>query len=290
MFGIIAAVPTPFDQNNKPNLDLFLSHCSWALENGCNGLNILGSTGEANSIDLKTRKLIMKHASENLDVSKLMVGTGTPSLRETIQLTEFADSLGYNISLILPPYYYKPVSEGGLISWFETIARNLKGKNIKIFFYNFPQMTGFHIPIAVIKHLISHWPEKFLGIKDSSGDLTYCKEIATLGKGFKVFPSSESFLGEAQKSNFAGCISATANQTSAICAEIWKTRQETNYILVEKIKKIRNMISKESLIPSIKYLVGKRTEKKDWERLMPPLIALPEKRKEELDIFFHTQI
>ena len=100
--GIFAAVPTPVNLTRAPLLDLFISHCKWVLKNGCHGINILGSTGEANSFDIKTRKNIMGVASKELDINRLMVGTGTPSLLETVELTKFADSLGYKVALVLP--------------------------------------------------------------------------------------------------------------------------------------------------------------------------------------------
>ena len=102
MQGVIAAAPTPIDQNLNPIKELFLEHSKWALANGCDGLNILGSTGEANSFDLKTRQRVMLHAIEDLPKNRLMVGTAAPSLQETIYLTEYADELGYEIALVYP--------------------------------------------------------------------------------------------------------------------------------------------------------------------------------------------
>jgi 4-hydroxy-tetrahydrodipicolinate synthase len=285
MFGIIAAVPTPINNDGHPIPDLFLSHCSWVLENGCDGINVLGSTGEANSFNTRHRKFIMETAASNLDLEKLMVGTGTPSLLETINLTQLADSLGYKVALVLPPYYYKPVNNSGLFEWYKSLHENLRNRKIKIFFYNFPQMTGLTIPIEVIQRLHKLWPARFCGIKDSSGDLTYCRKLS-LNEDFKVFPSSEVSLSEAHTSNFAGCISATTNQTLFLCAEAWKNKNLEINSLIAKIRLIRERISAESLIPSIKYLVAKRTENEEWSKLLPPLGELSKSRKNELDIVF----
>ena len=104
MFGVIAAVPTAINPEGEPIIDTFLSHCSWVLENGCDGINILGSTGEANSLNSHQRKVVMESASKALDNTKLMVGTATPSLSETVHLTQIADDFGYKVALVLPPY------------------------------------------------------------------------------------------------------------------------------------------------------------------------------------------
>ena len=118
MQGVIAAVPTPVDTAFHPQKALFLEHCQWALANGCDGLNILGSTGEANSLSIQARRDVMGWAAAALPKTRLMVGTGTPALAETIALTEHADDLGYSVALVLPPYYYTPASDAGLIAWY----------------------------------------------------------------------------------------------------------------------------------------------------------------------------
>lgn len=282
MHGVIAAVPTSLDANGAPQMDMFLSHCAWVLENGCDGLNILGSTGEANSFGLKTRKEIMTEAAQTLECSRLMVGTGTPSLSDTVELTRHADDLGYSVALVLPPYYYKPVSDDGLFAWYESIHDALGDRKIAIYFYNFPQMTGLTIPVSVIKRLHKLAPSRFAGIKDSSGDLDYCREIAASLPGVAVFPSSEVSLAEADKSQFAGCISATTNQTGALCAKLWADRANPDADLVSRINAIRTAIAGQDLIPSIKFLVGLRTGNTEWEALLPPFSNLTDARKSEL--------
>jgi 4-hydroxy-tetrahydrodipicolinate synthase len=278
MHGVIAAVPTPLDAAGAPRKNLFLSHCHWLMENGCDGLNILGTTGEANSFSTSVRKTIMGWAAENLDREKLMVGTGTPSLDETIDLTRHAEALGYKVALILPPYYYKPVSDDGLFAWFsqvsEGLAEGLGEAGIAIYLYNFPQLTGLTIPAPVIAKLHTAWPRRFAGIKDSSGDLAYSRHLARTLPEFRVFPSSEVTLGEAGRSGFAGCISATVNQSAPLCATARHNRQAPDGALVEKIGALRARIAAAPLIPAVKYLVGQRTGQGAWENVLPPLCPL----------------
>ena len=281
MFGVIAAVPTPINNDGNPILDTFLEHCEWVLQNGCDGVNILGSTGEANSFNSHQRKLVMESASQNLNNHRLMVGTGTPSISETIHLTQIADDLNYQVALVLPPFYYKPITNNGLFLWYQTLHEKLGSRKIKIYFYNFPQMTGLIIPIEVIEQLHNQWPDRFCGIKDSSGDLNYCRTLSK-NKNFKVFPSSEVSISEAHISKFSGCISATANQTLFLSSKAWAKKNENVDHLVSKIKHLREEISKDSLIPSIKFLVSTRTKNKDWNNLLPPFNSLNETRQQDL--------
>ena len=282
MQGVITAVPTPFSERLEPVEELFIDHCRWLLDNGCEGLNILGSTGEANSIDIDNRKRIMKWAANSLDRSRLMVGTGTPSLEETIGLTRHADALGYGVALVLPPYYYKPLSDDGLVRWYETLHEALGDSKIAIYFYNYPQMTGIKIPVTVIARLHEKFPERFAGIKDSSGDLPYCRELASSLTGFAVFPSSEVALGEAAASGFAGCISATTNQTSQLSGRIWAERASPRAADIDEVAAIRGAIAGPTLVASVKHLVAKRTGEAGWERLLPPFVSLNEAEKATL--------
>lgn len=283
MQGIIAAVPTTIDADGTPQKQPFIDHCRWALANGCDGLNVLGSTGEANSLSMQNRMMVMEWAANNLDKKKLMVGTATPALDETIALTRHADDLGYEVALVLPPYYYKPLSDSGLIGWFSALHEALGTRQIAIYFYNFPQMTGVTISPAVIEHLHKTWPTRFAGIKDSSGKLEYCRTLTRAMPNLAVFPSSETSLAEAAKSGFAGCISATANLTSKWCAKVWATKDNPDQDALEKLSTTRATVTANPLVPGIKYLVAHRTKQAVWENVMQPFEKLTNTQKAALD-------
>ncbi len=287
MKGIIAAVPTPVDATGQPVEDLFLEHGRWALANGCDGLNILGSTGEANSFDSPTRQAVMGWAIRAFGPDRLMVGTGTPSLAETIALTQAADDLGYRVALVLPPYYYAPVSDAGLVRWYMALHEALSGRAIQIYFYNYPQMTGLVIPVEVIAELHRLAPDRFRGIKDSSGDLDYCRRIVAQVPGFEVFPSSETSLSVAAEAGFAGCISATVNLSAPLCARVWAGDLSPD--LADRIAGLRTGIAAQPLIPAIKYLVSQRTGNPAWQATLPPFTDLTPAQKSALDALAPAQ-
>ncbi|PVA07399.1 dihydrodipicolinate synthase family protein [Thalassorhabdomicrobium marinisediminis] len=278
MQGIIAAVPTPVDGDGTPQHAAFVEHCLYALAQGCDGLNILGSTGEANSFDTATRKDIMRWAAEALDPERLMVGTGTPSLAETCALTCHAGELGYAVALVLPPYYYAPVTDDGLFEWYAAVHRALGRRKIRIYLYNYPQMTGMTLSQDLIERLHRAFPDRFTGIKDSSGDLDYCRALAKALPEFRVFPSSETSIGEAADAGFAGCISATVNYSASLCAQLWATRDAPDAARLERVAKIRALIASQPLIPSIKHLMAQRTGDPVWDHVLPPFMALSAKQ------------
>jgi 4-hydroxy-tetrahydrodipicolinate synthase len=284
MDGIVAAVPTPVDGSRTPLRALFTEHCEWALGHGCDGLNILGSTGEANSFDTVTRREVMGWAAAACPVGRLMVGTGTPSLAETIALTQAADDLGYGVALVLPPYYYKPASEAGLIAWYMALHEALGPRAIQIYFYNFPQMTGFGIPVPMIAELARRVPTRFTGIKDSSGDLDYASAIVAANAALRVFPSSETVLHHARADGFAGCISATVNVTAQLCAQVWASGAAAPSELVEEIARQRAAMAGPNLIPGVKHMVADRTNDARWRNMLPPFLQLPDPAARTLEI------
>lgn len=281
MKGVIAATPTPVDGDGNFKEFLFIEHARWALANGCDGLNVLGSTGEANTFGTQARKAIMECAVRNLPIDRLMVGTGTPSLSETIELTLFAADLGFPVALVLPPYYYKPVSNAGIADWYNRLDREIGSRKLKIYFYNFPQMTGINLPVDLIADLHRKNPQRFAGIKDSSGDLGYCSELVAAAPDLKVFPSSETSLWQAAEKGYSGCISATVNITAPICQRVWSS-STADPKDVRAIDEQRRVISATPLIPSIKYLVGQQSQNPAWDNVLPPFQSLSDEQKAAL--------
>lgn len=273
---MVAAVPTPFNDKDEPDIDLFLEHCEWVIDKGCDGLNVLGSTGEANSQSAKARVHIMRSvAQSSLKQNALMVGTGTPALGDTIELTELAASLGFDAALVLPPYYYVPVSDDGLFDYFSRVIESVKKTGIGIYLYNFPQLTGLSFSPELVARLLESFPTHLCGMKDSSGDLSYTNHMAaTFGEAFDVFPGSEAPLPDAEEFGYAGCISASVNATVEYAAKIWRERDLVTRQEIDDMRELRSEISSVPMVAAVKALVAMRTGKDEWQRLLPPLTIL----------------
>lgn len=274
--GVVAAVPTPFGDDDEPDIDLFLEHCEWVIDRGCDGLNVLGSTGEANSQTAKARIHIMRSVAQStLNRNALMVGTGTPALGDTIELTMLAASLGFDAALVLPPYYYAPVSDDGLFDYFSRVIESVKKTEIGIYLYNFPQLTGLSFSPELIERLLESYPQQLCGMKDSSGDLSYTNRMAaTFGEAFDIFPGSEAPLPDAREFGYAGCISASVNATVEYAAKIWREQDAVTRQEIDKMREFRSEISSVPMVAAVKALIAMRTGKDEWRRLLPPLTEL----------------
>lgn len=277
--GVIAAVPTPIDSHGDIDGDAFLEHARWCLSNGCDFLNVLGTTGEANSLSAAKRSALMTTAAQGLDGGRLMVGTGTPDLETTVALTRWAFDLGFAAALVLPPYYYKPLEEDGLFAWFAELVRMTGETPIPIYLYNFPQLTGIEFSPALAARLAEAFPERIHGSKDSSGNLAYARELAKI-RGFRVFPSSETALADAGRDGYAGCISATVNIDPRLSQHLW--HDQGNAGLLDHVRSLRQTIAANPLIPAVKYLICERTGNTVWNRVLPPQLPITDAKKLEV--------
>lgn len=279
--GVIAAVPTPIDAEGAPDTARFLRHCRWALDNGCDGLNILGTTGEATSFSAERRRTLMAAAAGGLERNRLMVGTGTPDLETTITLTRTAFDLGFAAALVLPPFYYKGVGDDGLFAWFAKVIEATVATPIPVYLYNFPQMTGLTFTPALARRLAERFPERVAGAKDSSGDLAYAAEIAAIDN-FDVFPSNEAALARRASEGYAGCISATVNITAPLAARL--NARPDDAALAARVSERRAAIAGAGpLIAAVKHLVGRLHADRGFEAVLPPHLPLDEAQKRALD-------
>jgi 4-hydroxy-tetrahydrodipicolinate synthase len=267
--GVIAAIATPIDETGAPDLKRAVSLARYLLDNGCDGLNVLGTTGEATSLSVDERKGVMSaYKANGLPTHRLMVGTGAASVTDAVALTRHAADLGFGGALVLPPFYYKGVPDDGLVAYVETLVKATEQKPIPIYLYHFPAMSGLPWHVALIRRLLDSYSSRIVGLKDSSGDMAYARSAAAILKDFAVFPSTEACLLDARRGDFAGCISATANLNADLCARAWS---EGDTAALEAAVTIRKLFDGKPLVPGVKALLAHIHGDAGLARVRPPL-------------------
>jgi 4-hydroxy-tetrahydrodipicolinate synthase len=270
--GVIAAVATPAEESGAPDLKRATKLARFLLDNGCDGLNVLGTTGEATSFSLEERKSVMSaYKADALPLHRLTVGTGAAAVSDAVALTRHAAELGFGGALVLPPFYYKGVPDDGLFAYIETIVKATASKPIPIYLYHFPAMSGLPWHVALIKRLRDAFAGRVVGLKDSSGDMAYARSAAAISPDFAVFPSTEACLIEARGGAFAGCISATANCNADLCARAWA---QGDAAALEAAVAIRKLFDGKPLVSGVKALLAHIHGDPALARVKPPLSAL----------------
>ncbi|WP_322103170.1 dihydrodipicolinate synthase family protein [Paraburkholderia sp. J41] len=284
MTGVLAPALTPFDAAGDIDQPAFEAHCRWLLDAGV-GLAVFGTNSEAASLSFGERL----HALEaliaaGLDPERFMPGTGTCSMRETVDLTRQALGLGIHRVLMLPPFYFPQPSEEGLLRYYSDVIERVGDERLRVYLYHIPQMTGVPITLPLIEQLRRRYPAIVCGIKDSSGDWANLEATlkAFAADGFSVFPASEALLARALPLGAAGCISATANLNPAGLARYFAALSSGSAAPDEEMAlAVRRIFASLPMIPAMKYVMS-RSAGADWAQLRAPLTALSDSQGDAL--------
>ncbi len=287
--GVLVPVVTPFTAGGKIDVDRFAALCRDLLADGAGGLAIFGTTSEANSIAAASRMAAMEAlVAKGVPAAALMPGAGACSIQEAATLIAHAASVGCGGALMLPPFYYKGVSDEGLFRFFAAVIER-SGSPTPLYLYHIPPIAQVGFSLDLIGRLISSFPGIIVGLKDSSGDFENTRAIIQRFPGFDVFAGSEVFLLEALRLGGTGCISATANVNVAGIRAIYDSRDNAGAAaqLQERASLIRRTIQKFSLVPAVKAIVAQKYADPAWKAVLPPLMTLD--AASERDLFAGLQ-
>jgi 4-hydroxy-tetrahydrodipicolinate synthase len=221
---------------------------------------------------------LLDHLSgAGIDVSRMMPGTGCSALTDSVRLTAHATRLGPVGVLMLPPFYYKGVSDEGLYRNFSEIIQRVGDDKLRIYLYNIPPVSQVPITVALVERLLKSYADTVVGIKDSSGDWKVTQSFLDnfASSGFSVFPGSESFLLQGLRSGAAGCISATANVHPAPIAHLFDTWQRGDADAQQsRLNEIRGIFARYPMIPALKAAIASYGRDNHWRTVRPPLVEL----------------
>ena len=285
--GVLAAALTPMDRDLAPDHASFVAHCGRLLSTGCHGLAVFGTTGEANSLSADERLAALEALIEGgVPAERLLPGTGSSALTETVRLSRAALEAGVGGVLVLPPFYYKGVDDEGLFRFFAEVVERVGDERLRVFLYHIPHLTGVGFGFALISRLLDAYPGIVVGTKDSSGD---AERIATLCREFpdlSVLAGTEALLLDTLQNGGDGSISATVNVTSRLARRVYDAHHagadDEAEALQGRLTGLRATIEAHPLIPALKRITAELTGDDGWRNLRPPLSALDEARAHEL--------
>ncbi|HZV77783.1 MAG TPA: dihydrodipicolinate synthase family protein [Candidatus Babeliales bacterium] len=268
MNGIWAAVLTPVDAALAPDAGCAAPYYGELLQRGCDGLNLLGTTGEAMSFSADQRLGFMEAiASSGLPMGRVMVGTGAASLGEAVRLTHRAFELGFAAALVMPPFFFRDASDDGTVAFFEALVSRTNPPRKSMLLYNFPRMSGITFHAGLVCRLLDEFPDAIAGMKDSSNDHRLQAELHARRPGLRVFPGSERDLLAAKARGVAGCISGSVALWPELASAAFATANEK---AAAELSEKRAMLDGFPFIPAVRYLTAARLRSPQWERAMPP--------------------
>lgn len=283
--GVIAPVLTPVADSDDVCVDLLAQHCRGLLEAWCDGVLLFGTTGEANSFSIDERRTAVEAVvAAGVAPSRLLVGCGCCAIPDSVALTQHALSLGIDRVLVLPPFYYKNVSEEGVVEAYSRTIEAVGDERLRLYLYRIPALSGVDIGPSIVEALIDRYPAVIAGIKDSSGDWKSIADLCSrFGARLDVLVGSERYLLPGLAAGASGCVTATANAYAALICQAYARREEPAAVaLQDRVTAARTAFEQFPMIAGLKAYVARRTGDPRWRCVRPPLVALSETNEEAL--------
>ena len=283
--GVLAPLLTPFENDLSIATDLYVQHAQRLLDHGCAGLVPFGTTGEALSVGIEERiAAISLLADAGVDPARMIPGTGVSNIADTARLARACFDMGCHGVLVLPPFYFKAVSDEGIYRYFARLIEVI-GPDARVFLYHIPPIAVVGISPELARRLHADFPQQIVGIKDSSGDWDNTRALLHID-GLVVYPGSELPLLEALELGAPGCITATANLNAAAVAEVIATFSQGNRDAARRlhvpVREFRQHMQGYAPIPAQKRLIALATGDERWANVRPPLLPMPEAEAREL--------
>jgi 4-hydroxy-tetrahydrodipicolinate synthase len=286
MTGVLSPVVTPFGKDLAPDAARFVRHCKWLLANGCSGLAVFGTNSEANSMSVAEKlELLEALVAGGVPAAALMPGTGHCALTDSVAMTRRAVELGCGGVLMLPPFYYKGVSDEGLYRNFAEVIERVGDDRLRLYLYHIPPVSQVPITLGLIERLLKQYPGVVAGLKDSSGDWSNTKAVldAFAKAGFDVFAGSEVFLLDNMRHGGKGCITATGNVNPGPIDQVYRNWQAPNADTLQAgITATRKIVQKVPMIPALKAIIASYGNDPQWRTVRPPLVELERSQEEGL--------
>ncbi len=276
--GVLSPVVTPFKADLSPDRDRFVAHCRWLVSQNC-GLAVFGTNSEANSLAAEERMTLLDAVvAAGVDPARMMPGTGCCSITETVKITAHAVKHGCAGVLMLPPFYYKGVSDEGLFRHYSEVIQRVGDARLRIYVYHIPPVAVVGITPTLVERLLKAYPTAVAGMKDSSGDWNNTKTFLDnfAKSGFDVFVGSESFLLANMKNGGVGTISATANVNPAAIHKLYLEWQNADAdAQQQRLNLVRDTVGKKYvMISALKQTIGIYAGDPGWGKVRPPLVEL----------------
>lgn len=287
LHGVWSPALTPVTPAYEIDHARYVQHVQRLLSQGCHGIALFGTTGEATSFSSAQRIAALEAVlAAGVAPAQLLVGTGCAALADSIALTRHAVAAGCTNVLMLPPFYYKGVSDEGVSAGYQAVIDSVGDARLGVYLYHFPKLSGVPITHGILNLLLASHPDQVRGYKDSGGDFAHTRELIERFPQLNIFPGSERYLLDGLRLGGAGCITASANVNAGAARRVWdafETNDDNADAHQATATSVREAIEQYAVIGAQKALLAKVFKDPEWNRVMPPLTTLETDQVQQLD-------
>ena len=275
--GVWAPCLTPINADFSIDDARLFEHVNWLLSNGCSGIVLFGTTGEAASFSAAERMQALESLiARGMSSSRIMVGNGFTAISDTVQVTKHAVAQGCRAVLMIPPFYFKDPTDFGLVSTYRYVIDETNCPDLKVLLYHFPRMSTVPISYWLIDALIESHGDVIAGLKDSTGDWQSVESYINRYPDLAIFPGTDALLLKGLHAGGAGTITATADINPhgiGHVFDLWRNGEQAEEAQTQ-VEAIRSIVSEYPLAAALKAVHTNYRSDSSWNRLRPPLVAL----------------
>lgn len=278
--GVFCASATPVLEDGSPDHATFAAHCKALIEEGCDGVALLGTTGEANSFSIAQRQQLLENViASGIDPQRLLPGTSQTNVPDSITLVKHAVEAGVKACVVLPPFYYKGVSDEGLFRFYAELIEGVGSNDLRVVLYHIPPIAQIGISLELTARLRETFPGIVVGVKDSSGKIESMQAFASAFQDFSVLAGADPFMLPLLRSGGAGCITSSSNLIGKhlrVVFDNWFDDSQSDKVdaAQARINAWRDLSNAYVQLPTIKAMLAKRRNHAGWTRVRPPLVEL----------------
>jgi 4-hydroxy-tetrahydrodipicolinate synthase len=275
--GVLAALVTPLTEGLEPDTKTLMAHGRWLLNHGCNGLVMLATAGEANSLSLRQRLGMIEAAgAAGLPLSQMIIGGGSCALDEAVSVTKASVAAGAAGVLLLPPFYYRDTGEDGLFRFYAALIERVGAPGLRAVLHHRPQASGAPITDALITRLHRAFGTVIAGVQNGAGDWPTTKSLIDSFPELAIFSGTERYLLETLRAGGQGCISATINITAPLAGAVYEQRTSNAADDLQKaLTLLRQSFDQHPTPQAPKEVLAQMTGHLGWRAVLPPLFPLP---------------
>lgn len=281
--GVICAIVTPI-RDGQPDIANLQTHMRAMEADGCDGVLLLGTTGEGTSMGMAQREMVVEGAMEARGNLTILIGTGTPSLQDTITLTKQAFEYGADGVVTLPPFYYNKVTHEGITAFYRAVIDEAVPDGKTLLAYHIPQVSGMPVSFEVLEAMQKYAPGRFAGIKDSTGDWNHTQSLNTTFPDLRIFAGNDHHLYNNLKAGGAGCITAACNLFASLARDVYHTFKAggDGQAAQERLSAARSVLDRfPPSSASLKAMLSLRYGTEGWD-LCPPLMSVSDSVRDGL--------
>ncbi|MET0439798.1 MAG: dihydrodipicolinate synthase family protein [Devosia sp.] len=278
--GVFCASATPVLEDGSPDHATFAAHCKALIEEGCDGVALLGTTGEANSFSIAQRQQLLENViAAGVEPQRLLPGTSQTNVPDSITLVKHAVEAGVKACVVLPPFYYKGVSDEGLFRFYAELIEGVGSNDLRVILYHIPPIAQIGISLELTARLRETFPGIIVGVKDSSGKIESMQAFASAFQDFSVLAGADPFMLPLLRSGGAGCITSSSNLIGKhlrVVFDNWFDDSQSDKVdaAQARINAWRDLSNAYVQLPTIKAMLAKRRNHAGWTRVRPPLVEL----------------